>query len=434
MLILGLCLAIADGPRAPAAATGADRVTLRDGSVVLGLVTSTTVGPRGSIEFLVRRDWAERHVKQHLEEWERATDAKARQAVEQRLQRLAAWRRDRSPSAGPDDRIVQWIDREQARLADPKNLGRSVLVSVRLPRSEVREVARQPAAQERLLRLAWLCELPEPESMAPDELKDAMEARGYAPDVARRSPSAALDRLLPLAAEPEATWLARRAATEVAVDADLQFLRYQDMVMPDVRGGQALDNLGLSTAVSQLTRLLEPDQTRPDPMAERLRSISARGRVGAVVTRLVIAPDLSGVTVESTLWVRAGSGGWAPFGSRTSTVRTEDLGPEAGRELAGDPQVQGTFRLVEGLGLGSVAAELKERSLRIGAATQNALGNARSDFSEYLNAMALPVLEPAPQEPGRKAAKPYPAAARDAPKSAPKAAGPRRSMLGPPDR
>jgi hypothetical protein len=267
-----------------------------------------------------------------------------------------------------------------------------------------------------------------------DELKDALEARGYAPDLARRSPSAALDRLLPLAAEPEATWLARRAATEVAADADLQFLRYQDMVIPDLRGGQPLDNLGLTSAVSELSRLLDPDQTRPDPMAEKLRSISARGRVGAVVTRLVIAPDLSGVTVESTLWVRAGGAGWAPFGSRASTVRPEDIGPEAGRELAGDPQVQGAFRLVEGLGLGSVAGELKERSLRIGAATQKALGNARSDFSQYLNALALPVLEPVAEQARRGGAKPDPAARRGAPEPVQKPAGPRRSMLGPPDR
>ena len=89
---------------------------------------------------------------------------------------------------------------------------------MRLPRNEVRGIERRPAPMERLLRLAWLCELPDPESMPVDELKDALEARGYAVDAAGKTQPAALDRLLPPTPEPEATWLARRAATELAVD------------------------------------------------------------------------------------------------------------------------------------------------------------------------------------------------------------------------
>ena len=51
-MLLGLLLVGVDGPRAASRETAADRITLRDGSVVLGLVTSTTTGPRGSVEFL----------------------------------------------------------------------------------------------------------------------------------------------------------------------------------------------------------------------------------------------------------------------------------------------------------------------------------------------------------------------------------------------
>ena len=46
------------------------------------------------------------------------------------------------------------------------------------------------------------------------------------------------------------------------------------------------------------------------------------------------------------------------------------------------------------LGLGSVPAELKDRSLRMGAATEKALGMARSAFNQDLDQLALPVLEP----------------------------------------
>ena len=70
-------------------------------------------------------------------------------------------------------------------------------------------------------------------------------------------------------------------------------------------------------------------------------------------------------------------------------------GQEAGKDLAEDPQVKGAFQIAELLGLGAIPAEVKQRSLRIGAATEKALGMARSAFNQDLDALALPVLEPA---------------------------------------
>lgn len=123
-LILGLSLIGVEGPRDAGAEGVADRITLRDGSVVMGLVTALTSGARGSVEFLVRRDWAEKHLKGHLAQWDRSTAPAMHRAAELRLKRLADWRRERSAAAGggPDDRILQWIDRERTRLADPQCL------------------------------------------------------------------------------------------------------------------------------------------------------------------------------------------------------------------------------------------------------------------------------------------------------------------------
>jgi hypothetical protein len=237
-------------------------------------------------------------------------------------------------------------------------------------------------------------------------------------------PSAPLDRLLPPAVETEAIWLARRAATEIALDPGLRFLRYQDMVIPDPGPGQQAPNLNPAMAFSELKRLLDPDaaQGRPDPLAEKLQAVAGRGRIGAVVTRLNIAPDLGGVTIDTTFWVRVPGGRWVAYGSRASTVRADELKPGEGGDLAEDPLVKGAFALVEGLGFGAIPPELKQRSLGIGAATQRALGAARSEFNRDLDALMLPVLEPAPErdEAGRAPAAPEPT--------------PRRSMLGPQDR
>ena len=64
--LLGLLFLVYDGNRDGAPADSADRITLRDGKVVRGLVTAMVPGPRGSVEFLVRRAWAEKTLKDHL--------------------------------------------------------------------------------------------------------------------------------------------------------------------------------------------------------------------------------------------------------------------------------------------------------------------------------------------------------------------------------
>ena len=99
------------------------------------------------------------------------------------------------------------------------------------------------------------------------ELKDALESRGYAVEPAPAD--ASLNGLLPPTLEPEPMWLARRAATELAVDPDLRFMRFQDTVIPEPGAGQPWGGLGLSSALSELKRLLDPDQgQRVDPLVQ----------------------------------------------------------------------------------------------------------------------------------------------------------------------
>ncbi len=407
LLVLALLLTGADGPRDAAPSAAFDRIMLRDRSLVQGLVTSVGPGRGGSVEFVVRREWARKNLARRTHTWERAAANSARIALAQRLERLRTWRRDRVANPADDDPIIKWIDHELTRLSAPGAAEQSVLLRVRLPKDEVAGLARRPPSAERLPQLAWLCNLPDPESMPLDELKDALEARGFATDADVKIAPPSLDRLLSPVPEPDQLWLARRAATELASDSDLRFVRFQDMVVPDTGAGQLMGGLGLSTAISELKRLLDPDDARrPDPLVEKLTAIEVRGRKGAVVTRLEIQPDLDGVTVESTLWICIGPKRWVPFGSRTATVRPADVRADAGQRLADDPQVKSAFGIVESLGLGAVPAELKERSLRIGAATEKALGMARSAFNQDLDALALPVLEPQADQPAQPKTRP----------------------------
>lgn len=397
-LILAGCLATAstaqDGnaPAVAAGASAADRVVLRDGRVVLGLITSPEAGPRGGFDMLVRRDWAEAHVEDLAAKWARNAQSVARPAIAQRRERLKAWRRERAGFVPAGDPILSWIDGELTRLEDEKAAAETPLLSVRIARGDCRSVDRATKADGRLLALGWLCGLADVEEKPLGELQDALEARGYAL-VGEETPS--IDRLAPIVQEPEARWLARRAATELSVDSDLRFVRYQGLLLPDVQAGQPLAaaEINPSAILSQINKLFDPGAPQGDPLAPELARIAARGRAGAAVTQLEIAPDLSRVVVEIALWVR-GPRGWSVYGTRAHAVRPDQVDPAVGQNIAGDPQVQAAFSLVDKFAPGAVTPEMRQRGLGVGAATSQALGAARSAFNHELDSLALPVLEP----------------------------------------
>ncbi|MGC8643402.1 MAG: hypothetical protein ACP5XB_26390 [Isosphaeraceae bacterium] len=386
-----------------AAPTGAaERVTLRDGSSVLGLVLSESKGARGAVEMIVRRDWAEQHVKTWADKWNRVITSGARLAARQRSQRLLAWRRDRAQRMPAGDRIIAWIDQERKRLDDPAQSARTPLMPVHISRSDVRSLARQSRANQRLLQLGWLCGLPDVESMSLGDLKDAVESRGF---LAQGDQTPSLAKLLPLVPESELAWLGHRAATELAVDTDLKFIRYQGMILPDISAAQlqaqGLGGLNLASALGEINRLLDPQQNQQDPLVARLKQIGDSGRVGALVTRLDLPADLAHTSVEATLWVRTAPLRWIPFLTRSVAVRPEDLTAGEGQNLAADPRVKTAFSIVESLGLGTIPPEVKERTLRMGVATDKALGGARAAINHDLNLLALPVLDQSAEAPAQ---------------------------------
>lgn len=389
-VILAAWLALAGADKRDDAT--ADAVTLRDGKVVLGeLIDSSPKA--GTLSMVVRRAWAREYVPAWADKWEAAEAPGVRRAAAQRRERLDAWRRDRLARPEPDDRITPWIDRELVRLRDEAGgPPSSTLLIARLSRGDARTIVRAPAGRTRLLRLAWVSKFSNPETMKADALKGAIEGRGFDPTA---SSPVSIDALLPLQPESESAWLIRRAATEVSTDEGLRFVRYGSVVLPEPASGQAMNLGGGLAAVSALKDLL--GENPGDPLLPRLQGVAARGRVGAVVTRLDTAADLSGVTVEMTLWVRQVGDRWVPAGSRSARVRPEDLGPEAGKDLADDPQIATVFRTIEAIGFGGIDPEIKRKSLNIGAATRKALGAARSAAEADLAGLSLPVLA-APQE------------------------------------
>jgi hypothetical protein len=377
------CLALA---AAGQHAHAADVVTLRGGKTVLGQLVEPS--PRGTLTLLVRRAWLEAQQPELAKRWEAEEKSALRRAQAQRRSRLEAWKRERAAGPEPNDRIGPWIDQALEQLQGDGPGKGSRLMVVTLTRGQVQSVQQQPKSSARLLRLGWRAGFPNVEIMDLGALEDALESRGF--DLKSHAP-VALDSLLPLPVETEAQWLARRAATEVTFDSGLRFLRLQQLLVPEPAPGQALDARAALSVLPDLSKLLSGEAT--DPLPPRLRAVAAHGRAGAVVTRQEMSPELESVTVEITLWVRGAGDRWAPFGSRTAVVRSADVKDDEGKELADDPQIDAIFRVIGALGLGDVPADVKQKSLNIGAATRKALSQARGAVQDDLAGLALPVGE-----------------------------------------
>lgn len=362
--------------------TASDRLNLRDGTYILGQVVEPA--PRGKLLVVVRREWAKANAAERLRAWESAEKPWIARARTERLKRLRAWRGQRG-AGGENDRLGRWIDSEIALLEKPIETNATPpLMLALISRGEVRSVVRQPPEKARLLRMGWRAGFNDVEEMKLADLQNALEGRGFS---LTGTNSAPIDDLFPIPTEDETTWLARRAATEVLNEAGARFVRYQGLLLPDSGGANAPD---LNQALPGLINSLLGGPTE-DPLPEKLRGLEKKGRVGAIVTQLDLGLDSDAVRVDSTLWVRAGRDRWQPMARKSASVRGNQLGPDDGQPLGDDPQVQAVFKMIEGLGLGEIDPNLKRRSLNAGAATQKALGMARTALDDELQRLALPI-------------------------------------------
>ena len=286
---------------------------------------------------------------------------------------------------GGGDRIAAWLDRELARPAGPATP--TPLMAVRIGRAEVKTIDRRGMAAARALRYGWSIGLADVETMPIADLNDAIAGRGL---IAKGDAPIPLDGLLPVGVESEGQWLRRRAATEVGNDEGLRFVRYGNSIMPEPGvGGANVAAVADATIADTIKDLL--GVATEDPIAAKLRAVAARGRVGAMVTRLDMAPDMESVTVEAVLYVRGPRGDWTKTITRAGSIRSNEVAPGAVAAIADDPQVKTVFGMFDAMGFGGVSPEMKRKGLAVGAMTRRALGLARSALERDLAAIAVPV-------------------------------------------
>jgi hypothetical protein len=262
----------------------------------------------GILTILARREMVRQTLPSWAKTWEAAEKVANETGLQERRERLAAWRRERPPVAAAGNRITTWLDLELTPFAG--TITPSPLMAILLGRDDVSAVERLSDAAAQALRGAWVLGLANPETTAPATLKEAIAGRGMnlADDV-----PIALDRLLPPFAAREDHWLLRRAATEVLNDDGLRFIGFGNNILPEPMPGQRLDPAAGVALVQVVVRdALAAVRVKSLPLG--LEALAGRGRTIFPVPMLGQALDLAtgGRLVEGTIRDALGAGNVDP--------------------------------------------------------------------------------------------------------------------------
>ncbi len=377
-----LCVIQADGD---ASLSAADRLVLRDGSVVLGQVVNERV-PFGGTAFLVRRSWAEKNLPALARQWTQAEALGVRKARRERKERLHAWRVDRANAGDGPDAVSRWIDRETALLST-LSPPRSPLIKVPIAAREIRSIDRKDPQTAQLLRLGWLARIDDVESLSVNELTDVLSIQGQIP----LNDPAAVDALLPLYPESESNWRMRRAATETALEPALRFVQFREFVLAESDPSDSdpdnvtalLDSPAGRDAFGAI-QAVKPD----DPLQERFALVESRGRIGLMMSHVRFNIDSDRAEADTTLWVRQADGHWVSVLTKSGSARTNE--PADARPVAGAP-VKTALLILESVASRPASPEESRERQRAGAAGERALARAREALWRDLRPTFLPI-------------------------------------------
>jgi hypothetical protein len=294
------------------ARTVADRIVLRDGKELRGQVVE--LSNDGLLKILARRELVRKNLPNWMIKWEDAEKVAVALAVEQRRERLTAWRRERPPESAPGDRITHWLNREIGRSAGP--VAPSRLMAIHLVRADVSTVEQRSHSAAQALRAAWVLGLANPETTLPATLKDSIAGRGMM--LANEDPIA-VDRLLPPFTERADRWLLRRAATEALYDDGLRFIGFGNNILPEPIPGQPLDpDAGVAAVEGAIRDVLGIGRAAAPQL--NIGSLAARGRaiLSVPIPGQLLDPTTAVPLVEGTIGNALGSvgSGSDPNGAR----------------------------------------------------------------------------------------------------------------------
>ena len=369
--------------------SGADRVILRDGGTLQGLVLDQT--PRGAL-VAVEWAWLERHDGQRAARWRAAWIATERKRREDLLRRIDAWLVERHG----DDELVSFLQAERRRLdrSEPDPSKYRLLLRL-VPANRIRRLQRADEANRKVYWAAWVsgkqdvCSRPVAH-WRKKLLPAALEAGTDLVDL--------LPHLSPLP-DTEATFRLRKALVEFSYRKPLVFQGTPQMWLATDAQGQPKMPTDLSGLLQRMAGdLLGGAGGRGGGAAGPLRSAAETADKAHVSGFLVKELDLvlgaAPRKVSVRFYVKMPDGRWQPVSRFVEPIRAGDA--RRAQELGQDPQVKQAIDLARSLGIKIDPGQLQV-ALGAGAGVDKALRTADSRFlrlqQAYANSLDVPLFQ-----------------------------------------
>jgi hypothetical protein len=408
-------VASADKPVAPAD-LAVDQVSLKGGPRILGSALGREAD--GTLAFAVGRDWLKKAHLQFFEKMLPDETAETRAALVELRDRIAEWRRARSPENQFDffltkesERLEQTLKAIDAGTYDEN----APFMVLDLTPARIDRVVHQPPQRKRVALAAWRERLADVETRSTNSLAQELKKLKVDPV----DDGDFLLDLLPPRRQNESAWAARQAIVEYHYLKPLDFQGRGDLVL---RAGQQINAANAGQLFGDLLKSLggdpigdlfgpggqpggrnagkkPPGRQQPDNwLAAATKTAEAEKSSGFRVTRSEEDLAAKRVTVETRFVARMADGSWPTIWQHAETADAAKPRADVEQQIMQDPQIRAALDLFKSVGLGG--DEQIKMAVRFGAATQEAQKQADSRFFEFrdrhLQRLNGPVLRVAP--------------------------------------
>ncbi len=391
-IIIGCCWLAAAGwsnwadaqlPKAAESRLGLDLVLTQAGEQLYGFLLDES--PQ-AVALAVEKAWLQRTYPALFTKFEVDSSDKQQQARTLIIQRSEDWMAERAT----DEPLINFLTAEIARLKEPSegSQDNTRFLKVQLERSSIREVRRQPHDRRHVAGIAYMHNLENIVATPTNMLRSSLEKLGV--DVL--SEQVDLSGELAQSADTSVrAWASKMALIEYQLRKPLEYhgigdqlVRKQEqvdlyaLIQEAVGGLGSIAQLGAELGLPEFKNLRPDDRWWHTAVAEAERD----GFRGVLLTRVKQHTLAESVTVEAHFFAIQSPGNWFEVVKFTGESRANEQSEERLARLREDPQVQQILATLKSLGID--AEDRITLALRQGAATEQALQRAHSQFLLYL--------------------------------------------------
>ncbi len=373
-LLVTVCAMSGVSAAIPFDESGADRVRLRDGTTLQGIVLRQD---RTEIWMAVERTWLEAAQPRLAQKWQKEAHHAEKERRRRVIERIDAWLKQ----AGDGEQLRGFLESERERLQGaPEEAFRFYLRCV--PRQKVRTLKLQPPKRRQVYVAAWVAGIDDVCTKTVGKLRKELDAKQIAIDSVQ--PGEFIGLLPPKEDSPQ-EWRIRQALVEFQYGTKLVFQGTPAFwIAVDERGQIAnAENLGLDRLIGDI--LGNGAGRRRSPLEGAIAQARKKGVRGFLVKELRTNASGMPQAVDVRFYVVLDEGRGVTVLRAERPVKP--AGEEAVRQLEQDPQIAELLKLVRSLGLPLDGGQL-QMALGAGAGVQQAMRDADAELMTSLQTYA----------------------------------------------